>query len=65
MNNYPTDELRQAAPTGGVFDAQKKPSKKAVEALKQWRDKEAESDLEKEWVDAALQAVRDARRSDW
>ncbi len=63
MEDYPNDAMRTASPES-VFQAQRKPSDKAIDAMKQWRDKEASSELEKEWCDAAIQAMKDAQKEE-
>jgi len=48
------DELRQASPTGGVFDAQKKPSRKVIDALEEFQREEAETEWQEEAADAMV-----------
>lgn len=53
MYDTTNDQMRNASPDS-IFQAQKKPSTKALESLKEWRDKEADSEFDKELLDAVI-----------
>lgn len=64
MQSYKDDEMRTASPET-IFQAQEKPSDKAINAMKEWRDKEASSDMEAEWCDAVIAAMKQSQKEDW
>lgn len=53
MQDYNTEEMRTASPDS-IFQAQRKPSKKALENLRKWRDRQARDDWDKEALDAVI-----------
>lgn len=64
MHKYTNDAMRTASPES-IFQQQVKPSEKALAAMEEWRDKEAESEMEAEWCDAVIHAMKQAKKEDW
>jgi len=64
MNNITDEQMRTASPET-IFEQQKNPSNKAIEAMKNWRDKEAESEMEEEWCDSVVTAMKQAQKEEW
>jgi len=57
MDYTTNQEMRDASPS--IFEAQKKPSTKAIENLKEWRDSEAKDKWTKEGLDAVIAMLED------
>ena len=54
MQDNTTQELASASPES-IFQAQEKPSDKAIEALEEWRDKETSDEWAQEALNAAIE----------
>jgi len=52
--DYTTNQQMRDASPDSIFQAQKKPSTKAIESLKEWRDSEADSEFDQELLDAVI-----------
>jgi len=57
--DYTTNQQMRDASPDSIFQAQKKPSTKAIENLKDWRDSEAEDEWTKEGLDAVIAMLED------
>jgi len=58
VNKLDNEQLAAASPDG-ILKAKKKPSSKAIESLKDWRDEEAESQLKAELLDGVVRMLKD------
>ena len=57
MYDTTNDQMRNASPDS-ILQAQKKPSTKAIESLKEWRDEEASSEFKQELLDAVIMKLK-------